>query len=241
MPERFHSGWNFAGQEPIEDPACHSLYQDAAASLAEMIRDYAHSSDEAAYDLADPDAYESDEEYWTSDDAPKMAATVGAILRDDGPREPNDFEAVAVNHLDRTVLFWLRKVICEDPDHLGFEMPGFDDLHIEADVAHAEMTRSQLSTWTAARIASQLHDGQWSAMYELASSGSIDFDRLIPEIAATIRDPHLDSAAKNWAIQLVKWLATKDQMRRPAAGWRERTADSQAPFLGRIATSVTPA
>lgn len=58
---------------------------------------------------------------------------------------------------------------------------------------------------TAARvIASQLHGGQFTALYSLASTGFIDEDRLPGELVAIYNDPETEPQVKEW----VNWIGT---------------------------------
>jgi hypothetical protein len=126
MPERYHSGWNIEDEQPSEDPACHDNWTDSAKSLRELTRSYGQGHDDTALETIDLDNYDGDyQKFWDSDNVPTMLAHVQAVLRDNGPVEPRNYEVGIPDHLERTVLFWLRKIVCVDKEHLADDVPAF--------------------------------------------------------------------------------------------------------------------
>src|SRR2546427_11978505 len=78
--------------------------------------------------------------------------------------------------------------------------PSPDERAIMLGIAAAEAEEREIDDATARRIASQLHGGQASALYSLASSGNIDVERLYREIAAEYQgnyDPEVREGL-NW-------------------------------------------
>ena len=116
---RFHSGWNVENALWIDEPSCHERWTDAAAWLIELMQEYADNDDAQAIEAVDWDQVgpEREQEWFSSEEAPAMLATVGAILRDDPPVEPNDFRATIEDHEYRRIAFWLTKVQCDVPAH----------------------------------------------------------------------------------------------------------------------------
>lgn len=119
------------------------------------------------------------------------------------------------------------------------ELPTNEELHINAGVAAAEYFGMNIQDWTASRIAAQFHDGQASHLYSLASTGNVDTAGCFRELVQTAHEEGRTSTELNWLHALGRYVIAHDGQR-PVRHWRILTADSAAPFLGRIARSVTP-
>lgn len=94
------TGHNLAGYQPESDTHAYATWKEAVSALADEMRDYASTDDEAELATLPEDAYD--------DDYPTMEAHVGAILRDDGPhRQDEDWQCVVPDSADRRVVFWI--------------------------------------------------------------------------------------------------------------------------------------
>jgi antirestriction protein len=101
--------------------------------------------------------------------------------------------------------------------------PSPDERAILLGIAAAEAEEREIDDTTARRIAAQLHGGQASALYSLASSGNIDEERVYREIAAEYQSNY-DPAVRAW----LNWLGTyclRREHKGPVTGWYELTAD----------------
>lgn len=74
---------------------------------------------------------------------------------------------------------------------------------------------------TARVIASQLHEGQASALYSFSSTGAIDKARLGPELAGTYVQADTPDEVKTWVEQFGRYLDQYDD-REPVEGWNGR-------------------
>lgn len=70
------------------------------------------------------------------------------------------------------------KTYMEDQPHT----PGSDDYLIDCGIEEADQDERLLDDATVRRAAAQLHGGQFSAMYSLASCGAVDHERLEGEL-----------------------------------------------------------
>ena len=79
------------------------------------MREYSENDDAQAIEHVDwaQMTPERELEWFNSDRAPAMAATVASILRDDPPVEPHDYRASVEDHQCRRVAFWLIKQECD--------------------------------------------------------------------------------------------------------------------------------
>jgi antirestriction protein len=100
----------------------------------------------------------------------------------------------------------------------------YDDRLIRTGIEEALRDGTDIDDRTAARIASQLYDGQGSALYSLASTGNI-----APDIHDELtRDYHdLPEQAQAWTNWLGEYCLHRPE-KGPVSGWRERTADPPA-------------
>ena len=69
-------------------------------------------------------------------------------------------------------------------------------------------------------IASQLHGGQTSALYSLASSGAIDGERLAHELGAIFFDDDIEPDVLAWVLALRDYLTAR-QSHEPVKGWHK--------------------
>jgi hypothetical protein len=92
-----------------------------------------------------------------------------------------------------------------------------DEERIAYGVARAERGEG-LSDPVVRAIASQLHEGQASAWYSLASCGYIDLDLLLPEIHHDIADERLDEDVRLWALHIGVYAVSKGD-RLAVEGW----------------------
>ena len=107
--------------------------------------------------------------------------------------------------------------------------PSADFKAIHLGVLAAEANGREIDDGTARRIASQLHGGQASALYGLASSGNIDEERVYREIGACF-DEQQDPQVREW----INWLGTYCVRRAdkgPVAGWHRATDDEKTQEL----------
>lgn len=101
-------GHNAAGFLPTTEPDEFETWQEAAEHVKDLMIEYAEGTDAAEFDrLAIDRGYTSYEEV-PEDEYPSMEATVGAILKDDGPRETEKaWSAWAQDNDYRLIEFWL--------------------------------------------------------------------------------------------------------------------------------------
>lgn len=93
------------------------------------------------------------------------------------------------------------------------EQPSDAD-RIEAGIVRAQESASFIDDATARVIASQLHDGQASALYAFASTGAIDIERMDAELKATYEAfDGVDPRVQQWAVELATYA-----FRRPEHG-----------------------
>ncbi|MGH3903839.1 MAG: antirestriction protein ArdA [Pseudonocardiaceae bacterium] len=97
-----------------------------------------------------------------------------------------------------------------------------DEQRIQRGIADARSEGRPIDDATARRIASQLHGGQDSALYALASSGAI-LDRLEREIAEAVQD--LPPARDSWIDALLAYAEWRGEDRGPREGWATLSAD----------------
>jgi hypothetical protein len=118
MNERFHAGRTVAGSPSEAQVECFERWLPAAGYLIDTMREYATNDDElaTAEATAELTGYATEEEWAASDDYPSMRSTVDAILTDDPPIEPLEFEVAIEDNGGRNVAFWLKRVVCDDED-----------------------------------------------------------------------------------------------------------------------------
>lgn len=109
-----------------------------------------------------------------------------------------------------------------EPEH---EQLQGDALLIELGIDFARAESRQIDHGTARRIASQLHGGQDSALYELASSGAIDDDRLMAELADLYLADDRPAFLRNWLDMLAAYADGRED-KRTVDGWYLTTEDS---------------
>lgn len=98
-----------------------------------------------------------------------------------------------------------------------------DDQAIRLGLEQAMAEQRVITDEVARRIAAQLHTGQTSAMYSLASCGAVDYDRLSAEMrqeTATEQDPRIRGM-----YSFLGLYAEANAGREPIANWYELTAD----------------
>lgn len=93
---------------------------------------------------------------------------------------------------------------------------------IEAGIARAEAEIDVLDDATVRRMAAQLHAGQRSAYYALASSGAIEDERLAYEVLTDYHDPKTTEDVKRWLAHLTVYRMENGD-RGPVAGWSHLT------------------
>ncbi len=95
------------------------------------------------------------------------------------------------------------------------ETQGGDLAEIRQGIEASLQDEAVIDERTARLIASQLHDGQASPYYALASSGYIDREPLLDSIARDAQNENLDEEARSWLGHLVMYVeSTKPE--RPA-------------------------
>lgn len=90
------------------------------------------------------------------------------------------------------------------------------------DVARAE--DRDIDPGTARRIASQLHGGQNTALYSLASCGAIDPDRLSAELVELDIADDTPPQVRGWLSMLSSYAMSRED-KGPVAGWYRLTDD----------------
>lgn len=97
-----------------------------------------------------------------------------------------------------------------------------DEQRIQRGIADALNEERPIDDVTARRIAAQLHTGQDSALYALASSGALD-ERLERELLESVQDlpPERDS----WIDALLDYADARSEDRGPREDWAEVTRD----------------
>jgi hypothetical protein len=92
-------GRNLAGYLPESDVVVFDTWRDAAEYLASEMKCYADTDDDAVWQTL-PDDHADDE-------MPSMLATVESILRDDPPKDGQEFGAIVEDNDGRMISFWL--------------------------------------------------------------------------------------------------------------------------------------
>lgn len=111
-----------------------------------------------------------------------------------------------------------------DFGYLSLVPPGgdsWDEWVIERGVAAALRERRSIDDRTARYIASQLHEGQTSALYSLASTGAIDETSIYDELRHGSGE--LPEQVRAWARWLSGYCALRPDTG-PVTGWGERAA-----------------
>ena len=98
------------------------------------------------------------------------------------------------------------------------EGDSWDEWVIERGIAAALREGRSIDHRTARSIASQLHEGQSSAVYSLASTGAVDEPRIYHELTHGSRD--LPEDARNWARWLFGYCAMRTRTG-PLEDWNE--------------------
>lgn len=96
-----------------------------------------------------------------------------------------------------------------------------DAERIAQGIAWAAEKERQINHATARVIASQLHEGQGSALYSFASSGAIDKQRLGPELAGTYIQEDTPDEVKTWIESFGRYLEQYED-REPVEDWSGR-------------------
>ncbi|MCA1607074.1 MAG: hypothetical protein LC775_16750, partial [Acidobacteria bacterium] len=102
-----------------------------------------------------------------------------------------------------------------------------DEQCIQRGIADALNEGRSINDETARRIAAQLHSGQDSALYALASSGSLD-ERLERELLESVQD--LPVTRDSWIDALLDYANTRGEDRSPREGWGEVTGQEFGQF-----------
>lgn len=97
-------------------------------------------------------------------------------------------------------------------------------LHIQQGIDQAEAEQRLIDDATARRIASQLHSGQASPLYSLASSGAVDAEAVTHELDQNADDPEADEHVRHMARHLGNYALAHDG-REPIDGWYKLTSD----------------
>ena len=116
--------------------------------------------------------------------------------------------------------------ITAEHDH---SRPPSDADRIAHGIAWAQEKDRAVNHATARVIASQLHEGQDSALYSFASSGAIDKARLGPELAGTYIQDDTPDEVKTWVEQLGLYLEQYED-RPPIHGWHGRHSLDNPPL-----------
>lgn len=110
-------GRNMAGFLPESDPFVTDDWEHAAFCLREDMREFAEFDDDFTYqwlmDTADMADYPDYESSGYGDDEPSTMATVASILKDDGPRDGQEWAGWVEDNQGRRWEFWLHAT--EDP------------------------------------------------------------------------------------------------------------------------------
>lgn len=100
-----------------------------------------------------------------------------------------------------------------------------DERAIELGIHAARAEDREVDDATARRIASQLHGGQDSALYSLASTGNLADERLETELGELYRSRN--ARILEWANVLGTYALHREN-KGPVDGWSELTADDQS-------------
>jgi hypothetical protein len=98
-----------------------------------------------------------------------------------------------------------------------------DAARIDLGIESAKAEDREIDDGTARRIASQFHSGQSSALYSLASSGTIDQEHVYRELG-TEYEQQRDPRVQEW----INWLGTyclRREAKGPVKGWHLTTTD----------------
>lgn len=98
-------------------------------------------------------------------------------------------------------------------EHLPQQEPAFrltDDHLVALAIIEAIAEKREITDAAARVMASQLHGGQWSALYEMASSGSIDEDRLPEELAALYNEETSTLQVRDMVNMLSSYCSKRD-------------------------------
>lgn len=98
------------------------------------------------------------------------------------------------------------------------EGDSWDEWVIERGIAAALRDGRGIDNRTARAIASQMHEGQSSALYSLASTGAVDEPRIYRELARGSRD--LSEDGQSWVRWLFGYCALRIRTA-PVEGWNE--------------------
>jgi hypothetical protein len=93
-----------------------------------------------------------------------------------------------------------------------------DELVIAAGIWEARADDGEIADDTARRIAAQLHDGQSTALYSLASTGAIDYEHVRHELDAA-QSEHSDHV-REWIDCLGSYVLHAGD-RGPVNGWSD--------------------
>lgn len=91
----------------------------------------------------------------------------------------------------------------------AMDKPLSDAERIQAGIIASQVEGRPIDVWTARRIAAQLHTGQFSAYYALASAHHFQPEPLMQDIWNDIQSTHLDPDADGWLAPLLIWAFSK--------------------------------
>lgn len=93
-----------------------------------------------------------------------------------------------------------------------------DEQAIELGIWEADVEQRPIDHTTARMAAAQLHTGQKSALYSLASCGAVDGEGLYGEIVRAYREPEVTEQVERWLACLGMYAIEHDG-RGPVRGW----------------------
>lgn len=119
------------------------------------------------------------------------------------------------------------------------------DKLIRLSIEEARREGEPITDQAARLIAGELHGGQATAMYSLASCGAIQLSPLLREVVLDWEDPNIDEAVKPWLRAISEYGAHHGD-RGPVEGWFRLTSDeavkaalSMHEQLGHLAVNET--
>lgn len=96
--------------------------------------------------------------------------------------------------------------------------PWDDDALVDYYLEQANTEETGIDSACARVIASQLHDGQASALHDFVTTGIVDYERISRELEATLQDPEIDEHAQDRIAVLVTYLQSREDTG-PVEGW----------------------
>lgn len=117
-------------------------------------------------------------------------------------------------------------------EHLPHQPERLTDSDLIAQAIERARSAGEVIPDAAARvIASQLHGGQFSAMYGLASCGAIDQEKLSNEYEADYTDPATPEDVKGWIDALRAYVGSREDSE-PVQGWNRIWLAGDPPEIG---------